>query len=479
MASRFRPPGFLALLSAAFLLALLPLLAILIHTVLGVDRIAEQSRTAVAESARATRVSRQLVEQTTSLERLARQYLVVRDEALLADYKTLRELFRGSAKELALVDLDARQRARLAWALETEGNLFDRLRQLGPQVRPEPRLAESYATLATNTRSILDINNDLTDRAIAGLNATADNVEQRLWQMLPLTIGLGIVVAVLASLILSRPIRELDTAIRRLGRGLFDTEVVVHGPSDLRQLGHRLDWLRRRLAELEAQKSHFLRHVSHELKTPLTALREGSELLADGSAGPLVPAQREIVAILREKSLQLQRLIERLLDVQRELEALSRLERTLVRLDQLVARVAAEHRLSAAAREIDLRLDLAPCQIIGDGGKLGTAIDNLISNAIKYSRAGGIIEVVLHRQDSQARLTVSDHGPGVPAADRERIFDWFYQGGQRSSAHVSSSGFGLAIAREFVLAHHGRLELVDGNVPGACFALTLPIAKPA
>src|SRR5437016_2212245 len=92
-------------------------------------------------------------------------------------------------------------------------------------------------------------------------------------------------------------------------------------PEDLQSLGERLDWLRRRLAELEAEKNRFLRHLSHELKTPLTVLREGAELLNDQVGGPLAPPQRQIVAIMRDNSVKLQRLIQDLLDYQRALQS--------------------------------------------------------------------------------------------------------------------------------------------------------------
>src|SRR5256885_9194259 len=94
---------------------------------------------------------------------------------------------------------------------------------------------------------------------------------------------------------------ELDAAIRQLGSADFSAPITVRGPEDLQTLGERLDWLRRRLAELEAEKNRFLRHLSHELKTPLTVLREGAELLNDQLGGPLAPPQRQVVAIMRDK----------------------------------------------------------------------------------------------------------------------------------------------------------------------------------
>ncbi len=134
-----------------------------------------------------------------------------------------------------------------------------------------------------------------------------------------------------------RPIAAIDNAIRQLGGADFSNPISVRGPEDLRYLGRRLDWLRRRLEEFETQKSRFLRHVSHELKTPLTALREGAELLNDQVAGPLAPPQRQVVSIMRDNSIKLQRLIEELLDYQRALHAAASLEVKPVVLEALVA----------------------------------------------------------------------------------------------------------------------------------------------
>ena len=111
---------------------------------------------------------------------------------------------------------------------------------------------------------------------------------------------------------IARPITEIDGAIRQLGGADFSRPIAVRGPEDLRYLGRRLDWLRRRLEEFETQKNRFLRHVSHELKTPLTALREGAELLHDEVAGKLAPMQKQVVSIMRDNSVKLQRLIEEL-----------------------------------------------------------------------------------------------------------------------------------------------------------------------
>src|SRR5262249_48865008 len=177
---------------------------------------------------------------------------------------------------------------------------------------------------------------------------------------------------------------------------------------DLKYLGNRLDWLRQRLIELEQQKRLFLRHVSHELKTPLTALREGSELLVEGTAGPLSPRQREIVEILRQKSSHQQRLIEDLLNYHRAQESMGRLEVKSVQLDNVVEQVLEDHRLAVQARGIRADLNLKPVTLLADEEKLRAVAANLVSNAVKYSPDGGMISLALQQQGDDVVLDIGD-----------------------------------------------------------------------
>lgn len=476
MSLRYYPRSFRTLLLLAFVLAVLPLAIALVQAMAGIDRFAEQSRTAVGETSQAARLSRQLLEEATGLERLARQMMVLRDAGVLADYETVRGRFRTSSSELSLLPLDEAQLARLNRAIDTEHNLFERLRQGALPAPARALLAAEYVDLTSLAREMLDVSNELIDREIIALQRGADETRQRLLVFLPAMLALGAGVALLASLLIARPINELDEAIRRLGGGDLVPPIEIHGPGDLERLGQRLDWLRLRLAELEAQKSRFLRHVSHELKTPLTALREGAALLGDGTAGPLAAEQREIVEILQHKSLQLQGLIERLLAVQREMEGLGRLRTESVALADLLERVVDDHHLAATARGIHFALDVQTVNVTGDAEKLATVLDNLLSNALRHSPEGAMISLRLYRQGESALIEIRDQGAGVRETDRENIFDWFYQGAAPPGQQVAGSGFGLAIAREFAQAHHGSLELLPEDGSGAAFRLTLPLA---
>ena len=121
---------------------------------------------------------------------------------------------------------------------------------------------------------------------------------------------------------------------------------------------------------------------------------------------------------------------------------------------------------------------LQPTVVVGDAEKLRTVIDNLVSNAIKYSPRSGAIEITLEARDGCAVLDVADHGPGIEPAERERIFDSFYTGAGPAEGKVKGSGLGLAIAREYALGHGGRIEAMSRSdgARGARFRLSLPLA---
>lgn len=472
---RYYPRSFLSLLLLAFALVAAPLIVAFYYAAVYVEELAGQSQTAVSQAAQASRGSRLLVEQTTALERVVRQYLILDDAELLKDYARLRGNFKSNTSELSLQPLDELQLRGLNKTIDKEQELYDALLR-NPSGRAEKAaLVEGYVALSDLAREVLNTSNALIDREVESMRKTAERAQRILWLQLAATIPLGILLAVGVTLLIARPIRQLDLAIRRLGSGEFDDDIQVGGPADLKYLGGRLEWLRQRLIELEEQKRLFLRHVSHELKTPLTALREGSELLVEGTAGPLSAAQREIVAILQQKSVQLQKLIEDLLNYQRAQESVGRLELASVRLDRVVDQVLEDHRLAAQARGVRADLQLQPVVLQADEDKLRAVVANLVSNAIKYSSDGGIISLALHREGDNVVFDIGDAGPGIPPEDRDRIFDWFYQGGHHHHGRVQGSGLGLAIAREFVVAHGGRVEVVNDHAAGAHFRVTLPL----
>jgi len=473
----YYPRSFLKFILLGFLLVSLPLVYALAELILSLDRLESQGRQEVLQAAQAGRTSRQLYEQATTLERVARQQLILEDAALLDEYGRLREEFRLTTQQLGALPLEPSGQAVLEKLADRESRLHKLL--LSPQPGPDVAndVADGYARLVDEAQSMLSSSNQLTQRAIERLQETATQGREK-WLYVGLaTVAIAIALAIVFATLIARPIRQLDLAIRQMGSADFTHTITVTGPQDLRYVGQRLEWLRSRLSELEEQQTRFLRHVSHELKTPLTAVREGAELLRDDVGGKLTPEQRDIVRIVRDNTLSLQKLIENLLAYQQS-RAMEPTAVGPVALPDIVNRVVREQRLAALGRMITVDAKVRPATVIGDLEKLRTIVDNLLSNAIKYSPRNATVQLAVGVKDGYAVLDVIDEGRGVAPADRTRIFESFYQGPAPVDGRVKGSGLGLAIAREYAHAHGGRIEVagrLDGK-SGAWFRLSLPLA---
>ena len=471
------PRSFLGLLIAGFLLVALPLLGTLLYSAWHTQRLTEQGRNAVFGAAKAATASRALVNRIGSIERLALQVAVLPDGQLRADLARAHASFKQLAGELQQQPLDEGQLAALKATIEREQALIDHVSGAPRKGFDLGAVRALSGAMADSAYQVLAVSYFVADREVERLGAGADEVHRRLIVMVLLATALALAAALALTRLIARPIAELDSAIRQLGSADFARPIRVSGPADLRSLGERLDWLRLRLTELEAQKNRFLRHLSHDLKTPLAALREGTELLHDQVAGPLALPQRQVVAILRDNSVKLQRLIEDLLDYQRALHAASGLQVGSVAIHTMLGQSLRSHQLAAQGKALHMKLEAGALTIWGDAAKLRSVIDNLVGNAIKFTPAGGEIRVLAREQGGLATIDVVDSGAGVPPEEREAIFEAFFRGRAGAFGRAEGTGLGLAIAREFTEAHGGRIEVVSGT-RGGHFRVTLPL-RPA
>ena len=456
------------------MLSAVPLVVALAELAFGLDSLAKRSQLSVREAEAASSASRELRDVTAKIERAVRQSIVLEDASLIDGYRKLdaqldQTLIRGQSlplsdeERVALKNLNG-QRIVLAAALKNGI----------PAVSERPKLAESAADLADNAAQAAAMLGRVTEREVVTLREMAAKTRENWPWFLGVAAATALLLAVGFSILISRPLRNIDRSIRKLGRGEFNEGILIKGPRDLRSLGERLDWLRRRLLELETHQSRFLRHVSHELKTPLTAVREGSELLKDRIVGEMSPQQNDVVRIIRDNTLSLQRLIEDLLSYQQHKSA-APLKVEKIDMKVIIERVVREHRLEMVSRAIsvDVRGDAITLQ--GDSEQLRVVLDNLVANAIKYTPRGGKVRVIGSRDGAMAQIDVEDDGPGVALEEQERVFESFYRGDASANGKVKGSGLGLAIVREYVLAHQGHVFVVDPGKPGGRFRVRLPL----
>ncbi|MDT0215055.1 ATP-binding protein [Rothia sp. ARF10] len=234
-----------------------------------------------------------------------------------------------------------------------------------------------------------------------------------------------------------------------------------------------------RLESLDRQKDEFVGTVSHELRTPLTSIAGYLEMLADGDLGDVAPAQQKALAVIDRNTVRLRGLIEDVL-------VLNRIEtRGLdpsflpVDLGTLVCDVAQDLQPQASAS--DIRIDVLdvpqPCIVSGDSLQLGRALTNVIGNAVKFSRAGGVVTVTAVLEATRVRVQCRDEGIGIPEADMERMFSRFFRASNATEQAIPGTGLGLAIVKAIVEAHHGELELHSVEGEGTSVVLVLPLAE--
>jgi two-component system sensor histidine kinase GlrK len=475
---RFTKPRSLSgLMLLGMSLVAVPLLFAVINAAFQIRRLASQSEALVVQGVEGTRYHQLLFEQIVSLERGARLYQVIGNRELLEVYRQNHERFQETLEKLGRLQLDPRGSAQVE-TLHTESVAIWQILSSRPRGSPDVTQAVgNFSRLFETATELADASRRRIDQQLETLQlATASAQRNLFWQaaaLLPATLILTIVF----TLVLARPIRHLDRVIGELGRGTFSRAIRVKGPSDLEALGRQLEWLRVRLLELATEKNRFLRHMSHELKTPLANIREGTELLLDGSVGQLAEDQREVTGILRENGLKLQRLIENLLTFSTWQAQSLGLELSEFKLRPLIKSVLESQRLTLVSQRVRLDVRVEDVSVAADRSKLKLILDNLLSNAIKFTPQGGTIHIHAQTLRDQLVLDVADTGPGIPLEERSSIFEAFYQGKTPQGGHVKGTGIGLSVVIEFVHAHSGTIEIVDGQFSGAHFRIRLPLRQ--
>jgi two-component system, NtrC family, sensor histidine kinase GlrK len=460
-----------------FTIVAAPLLFAIVNAAVQMNLLSARSEQLVDQGVRGTRNNQRMFEEIGALERTARLYQIIGSADLLDVYARNQDRLAATLNEMLALPLDSGSRNDVL-ALKAEA---DRLQaemkrtlpnspRMSEVINAFPQLSEMASKLSTRVSARID--GELTSLRLA----TELGQRNLFWESL-LLVPLTLAVVVVFTYLFGRPIRAIDRAISELGRGTFSRPISIRGPADLERLAAQLEWLRGRLLDLAQEKNRFLRHMSHELKTPLANIREGTELLMDGAVGELQSAQREVAAILRENGMKLQRLIENLLSFSAWQAKSVGLEISEFKLRPLIKSVLENQQLTLVAQRVRLDVQVEDLTALADRGKVRLILDNLLSNAIKFTPRGGTISIHARAEREQLVLDVMDSGPGIPAEERNRIFEAFYQGKTPQGGHVKGTGIGLSVVTEFVNAHGGSIEILEAKTGGAHFRVRLPLRQ--
>lgn len=472
------PPRSLSqLVLIGFFAALVPLSVTMLLTVQTLGEMADQNREITHTVVEVTRLGQDIQHDVIELERRIRQYLALNDPEL-ADLFTLERTRLTNRLQLlqqrmptqsphvtALIDA----LAKLQLATDQSGHAgLDG----GGSVPQLHELDREFTAIAEHARSMGIWLQSSVDQLLKANAQEADSHIHALQVQLALMAVVTLALLLLIAYWINKPVQDLTKEIHNLGTTGLSHPIEISGPLELQALGSELEWLRRGLHESEQEKELFLRHISHELKTPLSSLREGAELLAEGVAGHLSRQQHEIVEIVRQNGIELQRLIENLLDFNRLRHQALHLER--IELHALWEELLNNHSLSVSRKALKLRQRGHEATWVADRYKLKTSLDNLLSNAVNYTPEGGHIDIKWRTRGSNLVIDIANSGDPIPSEDVERVFEPFFQSAAKRSGPIKGSGIGLSLARECIEAQGGSLSLAQhANLP-ICFRLICP-----
>lgn len=454
----------------ATLLAILPLVSAVLYAAQSLKHQAQTQREMVAAIGRLNKLDTTINSQLNSIERSTRQYLLLRNPRFLELFEQhvafLQPLLEESVRELPESEVVPPLR-------EVLDNLAQQLRMPLPDpIEPEPILANLQQANARARALSAEV-----DKQVQQM---LDERDHRFEQVMGHLMLIGVfalpgtlLLLVLSSMTVTRPVHRLAGAIHRLGHGHWEEPITISGPADLRTLGANLEWMRIRLDATEKQKVAFLRHVTHELKTPLAAIVEAGSLLCDQVPGAVNAAQRQVLDILMRNADNLQVLIQQLLNYKAVAHGMLNTYAD-IDLAAMCNRIRSKLMDSRPNSRCQWSISGAPATVRSDPLALEMILSNLFSNAHDFTPESGRVTVSWGLGAGCWWLSVADNGPGMSPEERENIFKPFFQGKARRRGPLKGTGLGLSIVQECVAHLQGTIQVLSGT-EGSEFVLRFPV----
>ena len=447
------------------LLSSLPLLAAVGYAILSIEQHNLRQQTLVDSAIIISRQLVQIQEAVKELERSSRQYAILQDERVVA----IHEEKLTNLNQIAQALLDAVHSEELAQqvrrllsilkenllittAPDTQDTALDRLTGIfseAAQIRTQIALLSREQVNLQMEKQKESFSSTQLLLAILGLLA------------LPSSLGLQFIWAY----VISKPMSHLSRSIGKIGQGELDYTVQFEGPQELKLLSERLEWLRVNLKTIETQKNKLLRHVTHELKTPLAAIFEASALLQEQIPGPLNQAQLEVIKILSDNAHRLQDMISQLLNFN-SVRLPDQSQIVNLEITDLIDRLKTQYGSLIQARKISLKTTLSLLSVKSDPNLLDMVLSNLLSNALHFSPPGSEVEILWCQDSKNWWLEITDQGPGIPEAEKQKIFTPFFQGSNKREGSTKGSGLGLAIVKECVNQLNGHIHIENNSPSG-------------
>lgn len=430
-------------------------------------------------------LGKKLTDSLLSQLRYEKKYMVVRDEALYGQFLLARDDFQKYLDEVISFADTVPQRELLNRVRTYHQAYQNLIAEEAGFLRGDQPYSPSWYMM--EKEKVVDwILESLQSLAIHSQQNTLGKIkklEEAGISARQVTMGMA-AVALLAVVFLSfmitmgitHPISLLIGKTRDIARGVFECDLPLSAPPEIRELGLAFQSMCEQLKTLDQMKSDFFSTVSHELRTPLTSIKEGTSLLLEGVGGEITEKQRKLLKIIAGESNRLINLVNSSLDLSKMEARMMIFHFTQADMSTLVQKVVGEIEPLAMVKKIRLRVEnqeQLPL-VKMDRERILQVLRNLLGNAVKFSLEGGEVKITACRENGRMKVSVRDTGPGIPKENLATIFEKFRQAPQQNSGAGKGTGLGLAIVKQIIAAHGGEVWAESEPGRGSSFIFVLP-----
>lgn len=474
-----------ARLVIGYLAIFILVLGVSVYAVLQLRRFNDITRSVLEVDNRVLDYEKKLADALWSEVRYERKFLITKDDALYDQFLLFRndfELYLEEATAVArtqALDLLGRVKGlHLRYqALVDEEVKYRKSGREYPQGRYQQEKEKIINGIIGELETLKDYSQKETYGKVQKLADSVDNGRR----IAMLITGASLVFVFALSLwitrSITRPISILKMKTREIAKGHFEGDVHLASPPEIAELAGALNFMSRKLRDLDRMKSDFFSSMSHELRTPLTSIKEGASLLLDGVGGPLSDKQKKLLGILAEESERLISLVNSLLDLSKMEAGMMAYAFEPVPLAPLIDRVMIElgPLIESKGIQMETRIgDRLPAPR-ADSGRVLQALRNLIGNAVKFTPEGGQVTVSARHGDGSIEVSVADTGPGIPAESLMTIFEKYQQATATGLYRIEGTGLGLALVKHIITSHGGKVWAESEPGRGSRFTFVLPV----
>jgi two-component system sensor histidine kinase GlrK len=474
-----------SLVLLGFVVAVIPLFLGVMYAAFAMRETATLGRIINSQVFEQTKTIRQVLQKASDIERKARLFVLLSDPALRQpyeqqSYESARASFKQALNELLKLHVDNKIALLVNELSEKEKLIYQQIIGSGNENNLKLPVDEAFQGFREASYTLSREFESHVDHEFNELRQQSESLEQGLLVKGAVLLLISVIFIAILLAALSRSMRQLDASIRRLGSGNLAEPIFVTGPSDLRYLGNRLEWLRTHLMELELAKQQFMHNVAKEIETPLESIREGAKLLANEADGQSNEARQDIALMLCAHSEKLKTVSDELLRYSRISSMPEMKPKGTVNMKDLLESVIGDFQTHLQAKSIVLKKLVRPVEVSGNHEQLYSIIEQLLANAVKYSPTNGEIRIMLRDSGAQMELEIEDEGPGIDSDERPHVFEPFFRG-KATQDSDEGPGLGLAIVKEYVANHQGKVDVIDSreDQQGARIRVQIPLTGEA